>query len=268
MSAGLAALQRAFLAELRAEASHGAGPGGIEAALRDGGVPRTRGLGIYRHAYAARLREALESDHAVLGTYLGDDAWALLCAGYLAAHPSRVRSLRRFGDALPAHLAQAAPFCAMPQVAEIAMLERLLLDCFDAADAPVADWPSLMARPAADWPMLRPTFHPSLRHVACEWNAVEIWSALKAGDTPPDAVRVASDWLLYRDAGRVTRFRSMAPDEVLLLGHFRDGGEFAGGCHALLTLYTPEAVPSEALRLLRQWCDDGVVAGWDSAYQS
>ena len=268
MSAQLAALQRAFLAGLRAGEAAGPGTGGIEAALHDGGIPRARGLGIYRHAYAARLREALENDHAVLGTYLGDDAWALLCAGYIDAHPSRVRSLRRFGDALPAHLARVAPFAAMPQVAEIAMLERLLLDCFDAADAPVADWPSLMARPAADWPMLRPTFHPSLRHVACEWNAVEIWSALKAGNTPPDAMRVASDWLLYRDADRVTRFRSMAPDEVLLLAHFRDGGDFAGGCHALLTLHAPDAVPMEALRLLRQWCEEGVVARWDSAYQS
>lgn len=257
MSATLIDLQRRFLADMR-------GGQGDEALplLADGGIPRRKGLAIYRHAYSARLREALENDHVALGRYLGDDGWAAMCDGYIAAHPSRMRSLRQFGDALPAYLAHASPFRDMPQVSELAMLERLFLDCFDAADGEATDWASLMALPETAWPTLRPGFRPSLRTMTCQWNTVDIWSALKNDDTPPSAMRMPSHWLLYRDEARVTRFRSMADDEALLLGHFLDGGDFAGGCNALIALHPVDDVPAVAVGLLCRWHEESLVARW------
>lgn len=263
MSAGLAELQRAFLADMRGVETDAA-----MAHLASGGIPAATGLAIYRNAYAARLREALENDHPVLGRYLGDALWARMCDGYIAAHPSRVRSLRHFGESLPEYLASVEPFSASPQLAELAQLERRLLDCFDAADAGRANWQQLLDMPQTDWPGLRLSFHPSVQSLQHAWNSIEIWNALKQDEMPPAAVREAghetSDWLLWRDDERITRFRSMAFDESIALRHFLHGGDFAGACEALLEVHPPEAVPGVAIGLMRRWCDEGVLQCWRS----
>lgn len=257
MSATLAELQRDFLADMR-----GVTPDAAMEHLASGAIPAATGIAIYRNAYAARLREALENDHPVLGRYLGDGLWARMCEGYLAAHPSRVRSLRHFGESLPEYLASVEPFSASPQLAELARLERQLLDCYDAADAGRADWQSLLSMPGADWPGLRLRFHPSVQWLQHAWNSIAIWNALKHDAVPPTATREASDWLLWRDDERITRFRSMAFDESLALRHFLHGGDFAGVCEALLQAHPPEAVPGVAIGLLHSWCEEGVVQCW------
>ena len=254
MTASLAELQRDFLADMRGVAADAA-----MAHLASGGMPAATGIAIYRNAYAARLREALENDHPVLGRYLGDALWSRMCDGYIAAYPSRVRSLRHFGESLPDYLAGVEPFSASPQLAEVARLERRLLDCFDAADADRADWQSLLEMPDTDWPGLRLRFHPSVQYLRHAWNSIEIWNALKQDGVPPAAARETSDWLLWRDDERITRFRSMAFDESIALRHFLHGGDFAGVCEALLEMHPPEAVPGVAIALLRQWCDEGMV---------
>lgn len=263
MSAGLAELQRDFLADMR-----GLTPDAAMAHLANGGIPAATGIAIYRNAYAARLREALENDHPVLGRYLGDALWAQMCDGYIAAHPSRVRSLRHFGESLPEYLANAEPFSASPQLAELSRLERRLLDCFDAADADRADWQQLLDMPDTDWPGLRLRFHPSVQYLQHAWNSIEIWHALKQDDIPPPAVRATNDetcdWLLWRDDERITRFRSMAFDESLALRHFLHGGDFTGACEALLEAHPPEAVPGVAISLLRSWFDEGLIKCWRS----
>lgn len=259
MSAGLAELQHAFLADMR-----GLVPDAAMEHLASGGIPAATGIAIYRNAYAARLREALENDHPVLGRYLGDALWARMCDGYIAAHPSRVRSLRHFGESLPKYLAYAEPFSLSPQLTELARLERRLLDCFDAADADLADWQSLLDMPDTDWPGLRLSFHPSVQGLKHEWNSIEVWNALKQDDVPPAVARETSDWLLWRDDERITRFRSVAFDEFLALQHFLQGGDFAGVCETLLEVHPPEAVPSVAIRLVRSWFDEGLVQCWRS----
>jgi len=259
MSAGLAELQRDFLADMR-----GLVPDAAMTHLASGGIPAATGIAIYRNAYAARLREALENDHPVLGRYLGDALWARMCDGYIAAHPSRVRSLRHFGESLPEYVANVEPFSASPQLAELARLERRLLDCFDAADADRADWHSLLEMPGADWPGLRLRFHPSVQVLEHAWNSIEVWNAMKQDDVPPVAVPENSDWLLWRDDERITQFRWMTFDESIALRHFLHDGDFAGACEALLEVHPPEAVPGVAIGLLRQWFDEGLVECWRS----
>ncbi len=258
MSAALAELQNAFLADMRGLTADAA----MAHLAQNSRVPLMTGLGIYRNAYVARLREALENDHPALGQYLGDDLWAQMCNGYIAAYPSRVRSLRHFGESLPDYLANIEPFSASPQVAELARLERRLLDCFDAADARLANWQQLLSMPETDWPGLRLRFHPSLQYLQHAWNSIDVWNALKAGEAPPPATREITWWLLWRDIERVTRFRSMPEDESIAFQHFLRGGDFTGACEALLQVHPPEAVPGVAIGVLRRWSDDGVVMRW------
>ena len=45
-----------------------------------GGINTNARLGIYRNAYQMRLRESIEVDHPVIGTYLGDELFDLMTA--------------------------------------------------------------------------------------------------------------------------------------------------------------------------------------------
>ena len=262
MTSPLAQMQRTFLATMR-----GGDDRWLLAQLAPGRYASPDlGLAIYRNAYASRLREALENDHPVLGAYLGDELWSLLCTGYIAAHPSSVRSLRHFGDSLPGYLRTVEPFAANPQSAELAALERLLLDCFDAADAECAQWNTLLATPEADWPGLRLGFHPSVRRHPVAWNSVEIWRAIKEQKSPPSAMPASNGhWLIWRDCEFITRFRSLDDEESDVLLHCLEGGDFSGLCERLLQWHAAEAVPSVALRMLNQWCLEGLISDWQPA---
>lgn len=261
MSSALAQLQRAFLAAMRGEDAESALQ--LLAPAKRGAADV--GLSIYRNAYASRLQEALASDHPTLGAYLGDQLWARLCAGYIRAHPSTVRTLRNFGDSLPAYLRSEEPFCANPQIAELAELERRLLDCFDAADAEPAPWSGLLSIPEASWPGARPRFHPSVRQHQVAWNSVDIWKALKAGQDPPSPVPAAGNWLLWRDPQRVTRFRSLDAEESEALAYALAGGDFAGLCECLSRSQPVDQVPAAAVALLKRWCEEGMIGRWDVA---
>ena len=257
----LAQLQRTFLSALRE------GDEALLPELASGrAIPPTLGWGIYVNAYGARLREVLESDHPVLSQYLGDDLWGALCRGYIAACPSHLRSLRHFGERLPAWLRVNAPFDAHPQVAELAAWERRLMDSFDAADAPVAQWSALLALAPEQWPTLALQLTPSLQRLSPEWNSVPIWKAIRDGQPPPDAVAVVEEhWALWRDADLLTRFRPMSAQEVHVLGHFARGGNFAQACELLLEWHAAPDVPPLAVQWLKDWASEGWIARWQPA---
>lgn len=253
----LAALQHAFYAYLRG------GPIAPMAAqvIAHGPAPTSVRLGIYANAYRKRLNAALEADHAMLGRYLGDALWERLCIDYIAAQPSRTRSLRWYGDGLPIFLARAEPFAQHPLLAELAAFERTLLDAFDAADADRLPWSALLALSPDEWPRLRLRFHPSVRRLASAWNAVPVWQTLKAERAPPAALAQPGVWLLWRDPQRITQFRAVPADEEAALRAMADDSvDFASACERLGDHLPPEQVPARALALLQQWLAAGLIS--------
>lgn len=253
----LAGLQRRFLESIVQPGDQ------IAAELHgDGGIDVQLGLGIYCHAYQARLCEVLGNDHALLARYLGDELWDEMCVSYIAAHPSRHRSLRQFGDALPGFLARQIPFATHREIAELAGFERSLLDCFDAPDAALATWIQLQALPAATWPRLRVRFLPCVRRLSTGSNAIALWIALKDGQCPPPASLEPSEWLCWRDAVLVTQFRSLDGEEAGLLDHFLGEGDFSTACELLTASHPAEAVPSCALGYLAGWAEAGLISAW------
>ncbi|MEO8011382.1 MAG: putative DNA-binding domain-containing protein [Dokdonella sp.] len=232
----------------------------------DGIVPARVGLSIYAIAYRARLREALDNDHPMLALYLGDALWMQFCDGYIDAHPSRVRSLRDFGASVPSYLSRQSPFAAQPQIAELAQFERLLLDVFDAPEAAVVEWHDMLGLAAKAWPALRLQLHPSVRVMHCATAVVSIWRALKSGESPPTTLHSSAPaTLLWRDAERISRFRSIAADELAAIGAFVAGADFAAVCDTLVALHAAPQVPAIAVALLQSWFNDGLVAAFDSS---
>ena len=92
-------------------------------------------LGIYRHAYRARLTEALDDIYPILHKILGDETYASMAELFIEAHPSVHRSIRWYGGELADFLAGQPPFAEQPVFAEIARFEWTLSEVFDAPDA-------------------------------------------------------------------------------------------------------------------------------------
>ena len=141
----------------------------------DQGISADTRLHIYRNACRLRLRGAIDTDHEVLGRYLGDELFDRMVQEYIARYPSRFFSLRDFTAHLPVFLRETAPFSGHPIVAEIAAFERLLLDVFDAPDLPRAGVNRLRGLTLDQWPGLRLRFHPSVQLFNTRWNSVESW---------------------------------------------------------------------------------------------
>jgi hypothetical protein len=255
MNSSLQNMQRDFLNSLRKQDSLK-----IEVALMEKPVSKP-GLRAYIHAYSSRLTEALDNDHPCLGAYLGDSLWQEMCTGYIAQYPSQYRSLRNFGDLLPEYLLHAEAFKKNPEIAELAKIERQLLDCFDAPDAASIEFTELLSISEQAWPNLTLKFHPSLKLLTNKYNTFAVWQAMKDQQAPPALVTLDNYWIIWRDSDRVTNFRSIDFEEYRSLLYFLRGDNFSQLCQSLLEAHSIEEVPVLALGYIKAWFAEGWVVG-------
>lgn len=255
----LAKLQQEFVAFLQGEASDF--PSLIS---HQPPVATTTRLNIYQNAYHMRLRETIDNDHPVLGTYLGDELYDILIEQYIRLFPSKVKSLRHFCDDIPQLLAQQQPFSQHPILAPLASFERILLSAFDAKDSSVISIEHLASLPGDNWPTLTLQFHPSVRIFQESINAVETWQALKGEITPPAPKprELSLFWLVWRNQDRLTEFRHLPAAELVLLRHFLSGGDFQEGCELLTQYFTVDDVPIHAVQFLKNWLTTGLIKGF------
>lgn len=233
----------------------------LNGVVTDSRVDKRTRLEIYKNAYHIRLRKCIETDHPVLGSYLGDELFEKMVSGYTSAHPSSNASLRQFGDQLPWYLKSEEPFSLIPVLAEIAAFERRMLFSFDAADACRATLSDLQAVAACSWPTLRIEFHPSVRVFESLWNCVEIWQAIKNGEQPPDAVKAnESNWLVWRNRARLTRFGFLKADGLAMIRGFETGKSFAEICERLADIVPEDEVSARAAGYLNTWVNEGIIS--------
>jgi len=219
-------------------------------------------LHIYRHAYAARLIEALRDHYPVLHRILGDEDFEALAAAFVRAYPSVHRSIRWYGQEVAAFLRVEPPFAEQPILAEIAAFEWCLAEAFDSADESVLGRAALANVEPAEWGSLTFRFHPSVRRLAFEWNAAAAWKAVSAEEAPPTPERSAEpvEWLIWRQ-NLENYFRSLDSVEVIALDAALEGRNFAQICAALAARLPEDEVPLRAASLIATWLDSGLLAG-------
>jgi hypothetical protein len=224
-------------------------------------LPVQARLGIYRHAYRARLIEALDESYPILYWVLGDESFERLGTRFVESHPSAHRSIRWYGRELPDFLEATVPFADQPILAEIARFEWTLSEVFDAADAGVVDRAALQAIDPERWATLSLGFHPSLRRLTLAWNTVAVWQAGSAErDAPAPGLSPAPvPWLLWRQNFK-SYYRSLDAIERAALDAAVAGGTFAEICEALAAQLPDAAVPLRAATLIALWVDGGLVA--------
>ena len=207
-------------------------PAAIHAAVREQyGLSAEARLAIYHRAYRSRLRQALCEAYDKTWSFIGDDMFADLANGYIAAHPSRHANLRWFGGGLAAHAALALD--DYPFIAELASLEWALGLAFDADDVAPLTAADMQAIAPELWGDLQFRLHPSVHILDLRWNAVALWQALAAENDPPEAVEseAVQHWLVWRRDDQ-PHFRSLPVAEADALYRIAEGASFGEVCAA------------------------------------
>ncbi len=257
----LQAQQRAFLQAVCA--GHEAAPPPLLKTRPDGGPAR---LGIYRHAYRARLVAALADNYTVLQHALGYEAFEALALAYVAAHPSQHPSIRWFGHRLAEFMAARDDLVPHPALVDFARMDWALRDAFDAADAPVLPLTALAALPAEAWGDLRLQPHPGLRLLTLDWNIEPAWRILRehdpeaGADEPelPEPQAHRHGLAVWRQ-DLETRWRSLPALEAELLPMAVDGASFGVLCEqAALLLADESQAAAAAATALHQWISEGL----------
>lgn len=230
------------------------------------GPTAERRLGIYHHAYRARLIETLRDSFGHTHGYLGDAWFDHLAGAFVEQHPSTLSNLRWYGQAWPdwlaAQLVAESDLGAHPEVAELARLDWALRQAFDAADAPVLSLAGLAALAASDdWVNAALTPQPSVCVLTLAHNTLSLWHALDQDESvpPPEALPSPIGVLVWRRDVQ-PHFRSVSAMESVALAGLLRGRSFADICGDLAAAFEPDDTTSVAAALLRRWVDEGVLS--------
>ena len=225
---------------------------------------QTLGLGIYAHAYRARLLDTLADAYKKTQAVMGEAAFETAALDYIAAHPPTTRSLRWYGDHFDTHL--ATHHADQPAHAEIARLDWALRKAFDGPDADPLDASALSEVPPEAWATLRLVPVPTADLLVFRHNTVAVWQALDDDTVPPalEASAMEVDWLIWRK-GLQPHFRSLHRIEAALLRAMQGGSSFAQACaHAEAGAagagHTEDDVSMLIGGFMQQWFEDGLLA--------
>ena len=260
----LRAQQLAFAAA----AADGDPPGALLADDPHGGPPR---LGVYRHAYRARLTEALADNFEILAKAMGDEAFGALAGAYITAYPSTHPSIRwfghRLGDFMAGLVQDGSALVPHPAFVDLARMDWALRAAFDAADAPAVGREALAGWAPQDFAALRLAAHPAVQQVRLDWAVEAAWRVLREHDpdsaSEPElpAPEEHQHTLLVWRRGLDTLWRSVEPAEAVLLHGLAAGETFGDLCERAAALEDDEMPPAQrAASVLAQWLDDGLIS--------
>ena len=218
-------------------------------------------LGVYRHAYLARLVDVVRSAYPILARHMGEPAFTRMARRYVALTPSRHANARWYASDVPELLAREG-YPEMPELREIALLERQLDLAFDAADAPVLDLGALATHPPAAWGDLVLVPHPSAGLLTFRTNAFDIWRALKDEAAPPDPMLLPEPeaFLVWRRDGLPT-VRRLDTEERMLWSEAARGKPFGGLAEMAATFGGPGTAAVRVAEALNGWLAAGLISG-------
>jgi hypothetical protein len=220
-------------------------------------------VGIYADSYFYRLLECLGEDFPATQSVLGTDNFAALVKGYLLEHPPIEPSILYAGlylaDFLNDHpLAERWPF-----IADLARLERAVLDVFHAADSPPLRIEALQTVPSEKWPALKLRTHPAVDIVHSEWRIADLLHSVEQGREWTDPKYKEASVLVWRQNAFVN-YRNLEPVERDALVIVAKGASFAAVCE---TMAAGAEEPNRVAligRLMARWLADGIIMAADA----
>lgn len=251
----LAKLQADFQAYLLNDAK---GSGFNKAMVDDKKVGVEKRLSIYHDAYRLRIIEALSTVYPQLKALLGNVLFNKIAREYITAYPSTHTNLRWYGSQMQEHL--LVKLAQHPVAAEMAEFEWALSLAFDAEDVRELGLLDLSAVPPENWVNLSFKFQPAINLVRTHWNAIKMWQALEADETPPKPTQLdaCQSWLIWRKDFN-SQFRTMAESEVIALNMAMMGATFGEICASLEVDMGEEQAMTAAAQYLADWLGNGLI---------
>jgi Putative DNA-binding domain len=214
--------------------------------------------GIYADAYFYRLLDALKEDFPATLAVAGADEFHNLITGYLLAHPPTQPSLLYAGRYLADYLGKSSMLARWPFIADLAQLERALIESFHAADAPALDREAVQSIPPDDWPAIALRLHPATRLLRLQWRVQEILCAVEQNFEPPKATAAPVMMMVWRKQAQVS-YRPVEPPEAIALELIERGCDFASLCEVVGSAAKDSDIPRLINLMLTRWLDDGVL---------
>jgi len=214
-------------------------------------------LGVYHHAYRARLSEVLADSFAKTHLFMGSDLFNEHAVAFAAAQPPMTRSLGGYGAAFVDDLRSRYP--ANPELHELAQLDWDLRDCFDGPDVPALTTELAHSDPDSTWLLRQSPLHPSLRLREITTNVVQLWNAIDADQPVPPADRWAQPCrLMVWRKGLQPHFQTLREDHAQFIKALLQGSSIQGACDALSDRPALQD-PSLLAGWLRLWLEEGVL---------
>lgn len=257
-AASLSELQRQFAAAILSETDPES-PASARAVRRcfHGAQAPVR-LAIYHNAYRSRLAEVLADSFPRTCAYMGGDAFAAQARAFAVEQPPRQRSLSRYGDMFPAHL--AARFPHNPELHELAQLDWDLRSRFDGPDWPALDAETARTDSTSSWLQRPAPLHPSLTLRQVRTNVVQIWKALDADEeVPAVCLHAAPLTLLAWRKALQPRFQTLDEAQACFVRALADGASIEQAC-ADFAQSPALQDPQQLGRWLRHWLDEGLLS--------
>jgi hypothetical protein len=229
-----------------------------EVIVGDARMTSVERTGIYADAYFYRLLDALKENFPATLAVAGADEFHNLISSYLLAHPPTEPSLLHSGRYLADYLDRSPMLVRWPFIADLARLERALIESFHAADATSLDRAAVESIPPDKWPSLRLRFHPATRVLRLQWRVEEILRAVEQNKQLPEAVGAPVTMFVWRKEARVF-YRSVEPIEETALNMIEQGCDFGAVCEGIGSVASDHDVPQLINRMLVRWLNDGVL---------
>lgn len=227
----------------------------VEALVHGGALSPATRVGLYAEMYWLRHVGVLREHCPHVRTVLGDEAFDVLAARYLAAHPSTSADLGRFGLWLGAFLDEH-PVPGLPWLGSLARLELARVEAFVAPDGEVLEPGALAALGPESFPHARLTAGPSVRHLALTHDVTSLWRALEAGQ-PHEAVPATPVHLLVWRQGVTVFHAPMSEAEAAALDWVLTEADLPTVCAA----FAQEPSPAEAaFTAMGSWAAEGVLS--------
>lgn len=234
---------------------------GIEAVVRPGvAIAAHDAVGVYHHAYRARLVECLADDYPVLAHTLGEEAFEELAARYIVRHPSRSPNLNAYGRHMEA-------FCAShgdPEGtfwADVARLEWALVEMIHAEDAAPLAARELAKISPESWARARLVPSDTLRVLRFAHPVNAYYRAMRHEEHVPPPPAAPQALAVYRQGFTLWRME-LTPAMADLLEDLARGETLGGALSAMEARLTdPEALEAAAKDVM-EWFSSWVQGGF------
>jgi hypothetical protein len=241
-------------------AEHELGAGGLDAiVLGDDRLSAEARVDIYANMYFYRILDALKEDFPATRAVLGDDNFHNLVTGYLIEHPPTEPSLYYCGRYLAEYLRDHPLRERAPFVADLAALERAIVEVFQGRDATALKPEALRTIAPEDWPAMKLKIQPAAKTLALEWRVSELVRAVEEDKQWQPVERGEGKVLVWRRDTRVFH-RELEQIEADALDADLRGATFAEVCDVVANHADIEDPVAEMNRMLARWLSDGLLA--------